>query len=365
MFYLLLAQVVLLLFDLFAIARRSQRDQDLEILLLSQQLRILQRHHPQTPRVSRWEKFALAVLAGKLVGLGRNTKTKLDEVLFLFKPDTVLRWRRDLVRRKWTFTQRRAVGRLETDPQVKELLRRLAPENPSWGYGKLQGELLKLGHDLARSTIRDILKRHQVPPAPERGKQGSSWGAFLSHYRTPVLACDFFTVETAWLKTRYVFLFLELGSRRVHFAGCTAHPSAEWVTPPARQLSWTLQDEQKSMLFLIRDRDAKVTASFDTVFGAAGIEIVRTPYRAPKANAFAERWIRSAREECLDRLLILGEEHLRRVMREFIEYYNRARPHQGIEQRWPVPIERGRKEGPGKCREVLGGIIHDYYQDAA
>jgi putative transposase len=364
-FYLLLAQVVLLLFDLFAIARRSQRDQDLEILLLRQQLRILQRHHPQTPRVSRWEKFALAVLAGKLVGLGRNTKTKLDEVLFLFKPDTVLRWRRDLVRRKWTFTQRRAVGRLETDPQVKELLRRLAPENPSWGYGKLQGELLKLGHDLARSTIRDILKRHQVPPAPERGKQGSSWGAFLSHYRTPVLACDFFTVETAWLKTRYVFFFVELGSRRVHFAGCTAHPSAEWVTQQARQPSWTLQDEQKSMLFLIRDRDAKFTASFDTVCAAAGIEIVRTPYRAPKANALAERWIRSAREECRDRLLILGEEHLRRVMREFIEYYNRARPHQGIEQRCPTPIERGRKDGPVKCRDVLGGIIHDYYQDAA
>jgi hypothetical protein len=365
MLYLLLAQIVSLLFDLFAIARRSQRDKDLEILLLRQQLRILQRHHPATPRISRWEKFALAVLASKLVGLGRNTKTKLDEVLLLFKPDTVLRWHRDLVRRKWTFSHGRKAGRPATDPAVKELLLRLAQENPSWGYGKLQGELLKLGHNLARSTIRDILKRQQVPPAPERSKRGNTWGGFLSHYRQQFLACDFFTVETAWLKTLYVFFFIELGSRRVHFAGCTAHPTAEWVTQQARQLTWTLQDEQKSMLFLIRDRDAKFTTSFDTVFAAEGIEIVRTPYRAPKANAFAESWIRTAREECLDRLLILGEEHLRRVMREFIAYCNRARPHQGIEQRCPIPLERGRKEGLVQCRDVLGGIIHAYYRDAA
>ena len=145
-------------------------------------------------------------------------------------------------------------------------------------------ELLKLSHNLSRSTIRDILKRQQVPPAPERVKQGSSWGAFLSHYREQFMAWDFFTVETGWLKTLYVFFFIELGSRRVHFAGCTAHPTAEWVTQQARQLTWTLQDEQTSMLDLIRDRAAKFTASFDRVFAAEGIEIVRTPYRAPKAN---------------------------------------------------------------------------------
>ncbi len=365
MLYLLLAQIVSLLFDLFFSTRRSQPDKDLEILLLRQQLRIMQRHHPQAPRVSRWEKFVLAVLASKLVGLGRNTKTKLYEVLLLFKPDTVLRWHRDIVRRKWTFTQRRKAGRPATAPEVTELLLRLAQENPTWGYGKRQGELLKLGHALSRSTIRDILKRQHVPPAPERAKQGSSWGEFLSHYREQFLACDFLTVETAWLKTLYIFFVMELGSRRVHFAGCTAHPTAEWVTQQARQLTWTLPDEQKQVRFLIRDRDAKFTASFDAVFAAEGIEIIKTPYRAPRANAFAERWIRSVRAEVLDRLLILSEAHLQRVMKEYVEYYNRARPHQGIEQRCPIPIERARKEGVVTCRKVLGGIIHNYYREAA
>jgi transposase InsO family protein len=303
MLYLLLAQIVSLLFDLFAIARRSQRDKDLEILLLRQQLRILQRHHPAAPCVARWEQFALAVLAGKLIGLGRTTQTKLDQVLLLFKPDTVLRWHRDLVRRQWTFSKPRKPGRPATDPQLTELLLRLAQENPTWGYGKLQGELLKLGHTLARSTIRDILKREHVPPAPERAKQGSSWGEFLGHYRNQFLVCDFLTVEPAWLKTLYVFFVIELGSRRVHFAGCTAHPTAEWVTQQARQLTWTLQDAQKPVRYLIHDRDAKYTASFGRVFQAEGIAIIKTPYRAPRANAFAERWIRSVRAEILDRIL--------------------------------------------------------------
>jgi putative transposase len=365
MFYLLLAQIVSLLLDLCAVNRRSERHKDLQILLLRQQLHILQRHHPKQPRLSRWEKLTLAVLAGKLIGFGSSAKTKLDEALLLFKPDTVLRWHRDLVRRKWTFNQRRKPGRPATDPEVKALLLRLAQENPRWGYGKLQGELLKLGYATGRSTIRDILKRQHVPPAPERTKQGSSWGQFLSHYRDHFMACDFFTVETAWLRTLYVFFFIELGGRRVHFAGCTAHPTAEWVTQQARQLTWTLQDEHKQMRFLIRDRDAKFTASSDTVFTAEGIEIIKTPYQAPRANAFAERWIRSVREEVLDRVLILSEGHLRRVMQEYVSYYNRARPHQGIEQRCPIPIDRNDTEGTVKCRDVLGGIQHDYYREAA
>ncbi len=365
MLYLLLANLLSLLLDLFAIHRRSEQHKDLEILLLRQQLRILQRQQPHAPRVSRTEKVALAVLTAKLTGLGRGVKATLNQVLLLFKPDTVLRWHRDLVRRKWTFKQLRAGGRPATDPELQVLLLRLAAENPTWGYSKLHGELLKLDYQIGRSTVRDILNRQQVPPAPERAKKGSSWGTFLSHYREQFIACDFFTVETAWLKTLYVFFFVELGSRRVHFAGCTAHPTGEWVTQQARQLTWTLQDERKTMRFLIRDRDAKFTAGFDAVFAAKGVEVIRTPYRAPKANAFAERWIRSAREVCLDRLLILGEGHLRHVMREYIGYYNQARPHQGIEQRCPIPIESARRDGAAKRRDVLGGIIHDYHREAA
>jgi transposase InsO family protein len=162
-----------------------------------------------------------------------------------------------------------------------------------------------------------------------------------------------------------VFFFIELGSRRVHFAGCTVHPTAEWVTQQARQLTWTLPDEQQPMRFLIRDRDAKFTVSFDNVWASEGVEIIRTPYRAPRANAFAERWIRSIRSECLDRLLILSEGHLRRVVQEYIAYYNERRPHQGIEQRCPIPMDRGRVGDPVQCRDVLGGIVHDYYREAA
>jgi putative transposase len=365
MFYFLLAFFFSSLLDLIPGANRSDHHKDLQILLLRQQLLIPQRHHPRPPHISRWEKLALAVLAAKLTRLAHGTKTKLDEILLLFKPDTVLRWHRDLVRRKWTFRQRRAGGRPATDQDLQALLPRLVQENPTWGYSKLHGELLKLGYTIGRSTVRDILKRQQMAPAPDRAKKGSGWREFLSHYREQLLACDFFTVETAWLKTLYVFFFIELSSRRVHFAGCTAHPTAEWVTQQARQLTWKLQDEQKAMRFLIRDRDAKYTAKFDTVFVAEGIEIIRTPYRAPQANAFAERWIRSVREECLDRLLILGEAHVGRVLREYIGYYNYARPHQGIEQRCPIPIERGRTKGPVKCRDVLGGIVHDYQREAA
>ncbi len=365
MLYYLVAQLVSLLIDLFTTGRRSDQEKDLEILLLRQQLRILQRQHPSVPRLSHWEKLGLAVLAAKFTGLGRGAKTKLNQVLLLFKPATVLKWHRDLVRRKWRFDNRPKRGRPTTATELQALLLRLAQENPTWGYSKLHGELLKLGYTLGRSTVRDILKRQHIEPAPERSKNAGNWSTLLSHYGQQILATDFFTVETAWLKTLHALFFIELGSRRVHFAGCTAHPTAEWIAQQARQLTWTLQDEQQPMRFLIHDRDAKFPASFDTVFAAEGIEILRTPYRTPTANAFAERWVRSVREECLDKLLIVNQAHLRRVLTEYVNYFNRARPHQGIEQRCPIPIERGRRTGAVRRRDVLGGIIHDYDRDAA
>jgi transposase InsO family protein len=289
----------------------------------------------------------------------------LDRVLIVFKPDTVLKWHRELVRRKWTFKRRRSGGRPPLAAEIQGLIVQLARENPRWGYGKLQGELLKLGHSLSRSTIRDVLKRNQVPPAPTRRQAGSSWRAFLKHYQNQLLACDFFTVETARLKTLYVLFFLELGTRRIHVAGCTPNPTATWVTQQARQFSWTIQDAVPVPRFLIHDRDTKFPASFDTVFASERVTIIRTPFQAPKANAFAERWIRSVREECLDHLLIINEQHLERVLTEYGVYYNQARPHQGIEQQCPVMHELGSHHGPVRRREVLGGIIHDYYRQAA
>ncbi len=163
----------------------------------------------------------------------------------------------------------------------------------------------------------------------------------------------------------FVLFFIELGTRRVHLAGCTAHPTAAWVTQQARQLSWQIQEGSLPARVLIHDRDAKFAASFDTVFAAEGVEVVRTPYRAPRANAYAERGIRSVREECLDHLLILGEAHLRRVLTAYVAHYNRARPHQGLGQQTPVPEDRPAQRGPVRRREVLGGLLHEYYREAA
>lgn len=365
MIYFFIAQLFSLLLDLFAVNHRSERHKDLQILLLRQQVRVLQRQHPTLPKISRWEKFILSVLLHKLKYVTQDAKTTLNQTMLLFKPATVLKWHRQLVARKWTFKQQPFSPRRKTDPEIIEVLLRLAQENPTWGYSRLHGELLKLDFAIGRSTIRDILKRQHVPPAPQRAEAGTSWHDFLGHYKDQLLACDFFTVETALFKTLFVFFFIELGSRKVHFAGCTGHPTGAWVTQQARQLTWTLQDENKAIKFLIRDRDAKFTASFNTVFAAEGVEIIRTPYRAPKANAFAERWVRSARAEVLDQVLILNETHLRRVTKEYIAHYNRTRPHQGIEQRCPIPIDRVPRKGVVQRRDVLGGVIHEYSRDAA
>ncbi len=210
-----------------------------------------------------------------------------------------------------------------------------------------------------------MLKRHRLPPAPQRARHDSSWRAFLGHYREQILACDFFTVETLWLKTIYVLFFIELGTRRVHFAGCTTNPTAAWVTQHARQISWQLQDRAEPARFLIHDRDTKFPAAFDTVFIAERATIIRTPYQAPNANAFAERWVRSVREECVDKILIVNEGHLHRVLTAYVDYYNQARPHQGIDQQCPIPLGARPREGPIERRDILGGVLHDYYRHAA
>jgi transposase InsO family protein len=283
----------------------------------------------------------------------------------LFTPETVLRWHRELVRRKWTFRPPPAAGRPRIAVELEALIIRLAKENPRWGYGKIEGELRKLGYRVGRSTIRDVLKRQQLPGAPLRAQQSSTWRAFLLQHQHQLLACDFFTVETWRLQTLYVFFFIELGTRRIHLAGCTAHPTAAWVAQQARQLVWKLQEEGKTIRFLLHDRDAKFPASFDVVFASEGIETILTPYRAPNANAYAERWVRSVREECLDQVLILNERHLDHVLNEYSQYYNQARPHQGIGQQIPDLASHQPRQGPVLRRDVLGGLIHDYYHEAA
>ena len=237
-------------------------------------------------------------------------------------------------------------------------------ETPRWGYGKIEGELRKLGHNIGQTSVNAVLKRQKVPPSPERGKQRSSWRTFLRHYGDHMVACHFFTVETSSLTTPYALFFIELGTRRVHFAGCTAEPTAEWFTQQARQLPWTIQDDEFPLRFLIHARDTKFSVRFDSVFAAEGINIIRTPYRAPQANALAECWVRTMRQECLDHLLIVSEAHLRRVLSVYVEYFNHARPHQGIDQRVPEPDESSDPPigiaGNVTAFPVLGGLHHEY-----
>jgi putative transposase len=365
MVFSVLAQLVGLLLDVTRLLLRTDQSKDVEILLLRRQLAILQRTRARPPRLARWETLTLTVLATRLTRLCGGARARLDGCLLLFKPDTVLRWHRDLVRRKWTFQSLPRAGRPPTSPEVVELILRLASENPRWGYSRIHGELAKLGYRLARSTVRDVLKRRHVPSAPGRERRGSTWRQFLARHRHQIVACDFFTVETLCLKTLYVLFFIELGTRKVHLAGCTAHPTAAWVTQQARHLSWKIQEGALPCRFLIRDRDAKFPPGFDAVFRSEGAEIVRTPYRSPRANAVAERWVGTARRECLDHLLILNEGHLRRVCTEFVAYYNERRPHQSLQQECPVPLARPDGHGRIARREVLAGIIHDYHREAA
>ncbi len=365
MIFFVLQHFLSFLLDLSTVARRSDRDKDIEILLLRQQLRILQRKQSHSPHISRWEKLTLLVLAGKLTTLTNSARMRLGQVIFLFKPETLLKWHRELVRRTWTFSKGAPRGRPSISPELEALITHLAKENPTWGYGKLEGELRKLGYDVGRSTIRAVRKRNCVPPVPERAPRGSTWSTFLRHYKDEMLAGDVFTVETAWLKTLYVLFFIELGSRRVHLAGCTVNPTSAWVTQQARHLSWQRQDGTLPVRFLIHDCDRKFPVAFETVFPSENVTIIRTPIRAPHANADAERWIRSVREECLDKILILSEGHLRRVLATYVDYYNHARPHQGINQHCPVPLGSAARDGPIARRDILGGLLHDYYRRAA
>jgi hypothetical protein len=355
-----LMHILTLFLDMIAVLGVKNDDKNLEIIILRQQVRILQRKVKSAPRISDPERIILATLTDKFTHSTKDARHPLNQVMLIFKPDTVLRWHRELVRRKWTFSRKGNPGRPKISSELEALIVRLAKENTRWGYDKIQGELLKLGHHLSATSIRSVLKRHRIPPASERST--GTWRSFLGHYKDQILACDFFTVETISLKTLYLLFFIELGTRRIYLAGCTTNPDLTWVTQPARQFVWNLKDDSRDMAFLIHENDTKFTASYDHVFSSEGIEILNTPYRAPRANAYAERWVRSIREECLDHILVLNENHLHRVLREYGEYYNTARPHQGLGQHFSVSGPVSNTAGPIRRRDILGGVIHDYYR---
>jgi putative transposase len=228
---------------------------------------------------------------------------------------------------------------------------------------RIVGECRKLGVRVSATPVRSLLRRHHLGPAPRRS--GPTWTQFLRIQATGVLACDFLTVETIGLTRLYVLFVIELHRRRVHLAGITAHPTGEWVTQVARNLLMDLDEHTHRFRFLIRDRDTKFTAAFETVFAAAGIEILKIPPRAPKSNAYAERWIRTVRTECLDWTLIFSRRHLEQVLTEYIAYYNTARPNRGINLEVPVPPMPPWLATTTRLRHVerndmLGGLIHEY-----
>jgi hypothetical protein len=316
--YLFLRRIL----GLFRSTERLGTEAELEIAILRHQLSVLRRQ-VKRPVYRTSDKAFLAAVSRVLP---RNAWRS-----FLVCPETLLRWHRRLVARKWTKPHRRP-GRPAIDPDTRSLILRLARENQRWGYQRIQGELLGLGIRVSATSIATILRAHGLGPAPRRGP---TWREFLSQQAKGIIAVDFFTVETVWLKTLYALVFIELGTRRVHVAGATRNPDSAWVTQQARNVAMALEDKQTPVRFLIHDRDTKFTRPFDAVFEASGTRIVCTPIRAPNVNAHAERWVGSVRAECLDWTLILGRRHLERVLRGYAEHFNGHRPHRGLGLRAP------------------------------
>jgi transposase InsO family protein len=279
--------------------------------------------------------------------------------LRLVSPRTLLRWHTHLVARRWTYP-RRQPGRPPTPQPIRTLVLRMARENPTWGYRRIQGELVGLGHRVAASTVWMMLKAAGIDPAPQRS--GPTWRQFLTAQAHAILAVDFAHVDTVFLRRLYVLVVIEHGRRRVHLAGITAHPTGAWVTQQARNLLMDLGEYAAQVRFLIRDRDSRFTAAFDAVFTGTDIHVLRTPVRAPRANAIAERWIGTLRRECLDHLLIAGPRHLAAVLQEYIEHYNAHRPHRSLDQHPPAgrtPPPSGATIRPIR-RDRLGGLVHEY-----
>jgi putative transposase len=343
------------LFALVLLLARGDRSKELELLVLRDELSILRRQ-ARRPQLTESDRLLLAALSRVI--------PRRSWRAFLVTPETLLRWHRRMVAWRWTYPHRRP-GRPAIDQEVRQLILRLARENSHWGYVRIVGELRKLGITVSATLVRNVLARAGVPPAPERA--ASSWRSFLRHHGNTILACDFFTVDTVWLRRLYVLFFVSIATRRVEYVACTRNPDTAWMTQQARNLLMDVDDRGQRPRFLIHDRDRKFSRAFDAILASEGIEIVRTPIQAPNANAYAERWVGSVRRECLDRLLIFGRRQLEHVLRVYIRHFNQQRPHRALDLRPPDSCS-GANPSPTatihplqiKRRDLLGGLLHEY-----
>jgi len=329
-----------------------------EILVLRHQIAVLQRQ-VRSPRLTWADRAILAALTRRLSTARRR------QLSLIITPRTLLRWHAELVRRHWTYRHRQP-GRPRTGPAIRRLVLEMARDNPAWGYRRICGELTGLGHKIAPSTVWEILKEAGIDPAPRRA--AASWKQFLSVQAKTIAAVDFFHVDTVFLGRLYVLFVIEQHHRRrVHLAGVTAHPTAAWTVQQARNTLMDFGERTDGLKFLIRDLDAKYADAFDAVFTAAGMRVITTPVRAPRANAICERWIGSARRECTDRLLIAGRRHLHHTLSEYVVHYNTHRPHRTLGQRPPDGKSHITPAGDNirvLRRDRLGGLLHEYSQVA-
>ncbi|HEV7951195.1 MAG TPA: integrase core domain-containing protein [Glaciihabitans sp.] len=341
----LLYLIFVRLADWLVLLGRSSAAKNVELLVLRHEVAVLRRTTPR-PRLDWADRAVLAALVRRLPDWLQGHR--------LVTPGTVLRWHRRLVARKWTYPN--PTGRPPLDNTMVALIERMARENTGWGYRRIQGELLKLGHRIAASTVRRVLRRLRVPPSPIRNTD-VSWRRFLRVQAGSMLACDFFHVDCAvTLKRVYVFFAMEVATRYVHILGTTTKPDGPWTTQQARNLLMNLNHRAGNFRFLIRDRAGQFTASFDTVLADAGIDAVKIPPRCPRANCYAERFVGTIRREVTDRLLIINEHHLRTVLGRYVSHYNHRRPHRAQQLIPPRPDHPIAEPGctPIRRRTVLG-----------